>query len=231
MSRCRQPMDLSAVDDALGKLIAAQIAFGKAALTLASDAGGLLDKLGIPQTSSCCDIPDPCWMPKSVGEICCSIATDDVGEVCLLVTNEDFVAHEYRVHAAGEHGGMVQINQPNFTLGPKERKMVSARFKMPPENPDSQNIESCCLCNDFEAVLWVTGCHNYYLNWYLNRSDECRECCHEVDVLDTPNYELHWYDHFHIYRPCIGQIKSTTTTPVTTRPTTGVPRKSKKKTP
>ncbi|RDH84491.1 MAG: hypothetical protein DIZ80_03155 [endosymbiont of Galathealinum brachiosum] len=209
MSRCKEKLDLDGVDEALGKLITAQLKFGKEALKLLGDgcggAIGALKKINLPKSDTCCDIPEPCWMPVQIGEICCQLRPGDVGEICFVVTNENFRAHEYSVVAAGEHGNLVHISDKLFNLGPKERRVVSAKFKMPGKS-STQERDSCCKCNDYEAVIWVQGCQNHYLNWYLNSSEKSSECCHEVCVTDVPDNELHWYDHFHVMKPCPGPI-------------------------
>lgn len=214
MSRCKESIDLKGVDESLGKLLAAQLAFGKEALKLLSSgcnkAVDSLCGLQLPKGSSCCDKPEPCWMPKKIGEICCQIAAEDRGEVCILVSNEDFRPHTYTVVGAGEHGTLAKIKDAQFTLGPKERRMVPVSFTMPVRDPknDQPGSESCCACNDYEIVLWVKGCQNHYLNWYINRAEKTRDCCHEVCLVDTGYYELNWYDHFHVMRPCINNERA-----------------------
>lgn len=207
MSRCKESIDLKGADEALGKLIAAQLAFGKEALKLlGSGCNKAVDSLcgmTLPKGSSCCDKPEPCWMPKKIGEICCEIPSGDRGEVCILVSNEDFRPHNYTIVAAGEHGALAKIDNNQFTLGPKERRIVPVTFTMPQRQSDKPESESCCSCNDYELVLWVKGCQNYYLNWYINHADKTKDCCHEVCVEDSGYYELNWYDHFHVMRPCI----------------------------
>lgn len=208
MSRCKQPMDLNGVDQALGHLINAQIKLGKEALKLMEvGLGSALDSvknMQLPKGASCCDIPEPCWMPHNLGEICCHLSAGDVGEICFVITNEDFRPHDYTVVASGEDAGLVQVDKPQFTLGPKERRVVSARFKVPEkQRPEA---ESCCQCNDYEAVIWVQGCHSHYLNWNINTCEKSKKCCHEVSVDDKPDYVHHWYDHFYVMRPCPGPI-------------------------
>ncbi|HZD52537.1 MAG TPA: hypothetical protein VE175_05780 [Woeseiaceae bacterium] len=209
MGRCSsRSVSLESIDEALGSLIAAQIAFGKAALKLVGDGCGAamkgLKKVDIPRGGGCCDMPEPCWMPVDHGEICCEICRGEVGEICLVVGNEDFRSHDYRTIAAGEDASLVTVSDSAFTLGPKERRTVSVKFKVPErERPGN---DSCCERNDYELVIWMQGCRNHYLRWYINELEEGRKtkCCYEVTVCDEPDYVLHWYDHFHIYRPCPG---------------------------
>jgi len=205
MSRCKEKIDLDNMDEALGKLFSAQIKFGREALKLlgtgCNSAVGSLKKMKLPQGSSCCEMPEPCWMPNKIDEICCQLRPGDAGEICFVIANEDFVPHSYSVVAAGEHSALVGISNKNFTLGPKERRVVSAKFTMPARD-GSRNSDSCCQCNDYEAVIWVQGCQNHYLNWYINSNEKTQKCCYEVCVNDAPNNELNWYDHFHVLRSC-----------------------------
>jgi len=195
---------MAGVDDALGKLLAAQLAFGKEALKLLGagykSACGTLRGMEFPKGASCCDKPEPCWMPKKAAEICCQLKVDDKDEICILISNEDFRKHTYDIVAAGEHGGLVQLSTTHFELGPKERKMISATFKMPKR--DKPATGSCCLVNDYEVVLWVKGCQQHYVNWYINSAEKTKDCCHEICVVDSGYYDLNWYDHFHVMRPC-----------------------------
>lgn len=208
MSRCKKKIELAGVDDALGKMISAQLALGKEALKLVGESYNSalsgVKGMKVPGGNSCCDIPEPCWMPLNLGEICCQLCHGDVGEICFIVSNEDFRPHDYKVGATGEHGGLVGINHPQFTLGPKERRVITAKFKVPNKDSQKPRDESCCECDDYEAVIWIEGCRNHYLRWNINTSEEHAECCHEVCVSDQPDYVLHWYDHFHVIRPCIG---------------------------
>ena len=202
MNRCKSSSTFSGVDAALKKLFAAQLNLGRESLHLLAtgcdSAKGILNKLCPPSDS--CQIPEACWMPQKIGEVCCSLSRCDIGEICLLVSNEDFVAHEYTIQAAGKHAGLAQISSETFTLGPKERRVVSLKVELP--EADKAADPSCCLDDDYEIVIWVHGCKQHYLNWYIKRDNHSSACCHEFTVVDKPDYELHWYDHFQVYRPC-----------------------------
>jgi hypothetical protein len=205
-------MDMSGVDKSLGDLIAAQLGLGKELLkVLGAGSSLLLDSakgLGLPKGTSCCDIPEPCWMPKSLGEICCTLVPGDSGEVCLDIANEDFRAHEYEILPAGPDAGVVQVQPKDkkFTLGPKERRCVSVKVTVPKDD-GRQEPESCCCCDGLDLLIWVKGCANHYLRWTIcTDAKKSKDCCHRVCVVDRPDYELHWYDHFHVLRPCPGPM-------------------------
>ena len=210
MTQCKQDMDMKGVDSALGDLVAAQLGLGKELLKVLGAGSALLfdgaKGLRLPAATNCCDIPAPCWMPKSLGEISCRLIEGDTGEVCLEITNEDFRAHTYNVDAAGPDAGAVQIagTDRQFVLGPKERRTVSVRaimVKKQDDNPD--RAQSCCDSDDLDLLIWVRGCADHYLRWIICRDEKkSKACCHCVTVIDENDYELHWYDHFHVLRPC-----------------------------
>jgi hypothetical protein len=215
MTHCKPDVDMSGVDTALGDLVAAQLEFGKELLkVLAAGSGVLIDGakgLKLPKGTGCCDIPEPCWMPKSLGDICCTLVPGDTGEVCLTIVNEDFRPHDYEVEAAGPDAGAVAIQGPDrkFQLGPKERRVVSVRAKVPEPDGRDGRVESCCDCDNLDLLIWVKGCSNHYLRWVIHRdAKKSKDCCHKVTVVDAPNYELHWYDHFHVMRPCMGPLQT-----------------------
>lgn len=208
-SKCKPDMDMRGVDQALGELIAAQLGLGRELIKAFAAGGALLADgakgLSLPKGHSCCDIPEPCWMPRPAGEIACKLATGQEGEVCITIVNEDFRAHQYDVKPAGADAGAVQIAQNDraFTLGPKERRTVSVRVVMPKSARDPDRRESCCECDDLDLLIWVRGCAEHYLRWTICRDEKAtKPCCHCVEVQDAPDYELHWYDHFHVMRPC-----------------------------
>jgi len=196
------------IEDGLKSLLNAQLLLGKEVLKLLGDAGGALGGMSMPRLGkgkSCCDIPEPCWMPLPLGEICCRLKPGDSGTVCLVVTNEDFRPHAYQFAATGKSAAHVSFSQVGATLGPKERIAVTATFTMPKDGqPDGD-----CRCLDHEALIWVRGCRNHYLRWSVDEMAQSKPCCHEVEVNDEPDYVLHWYDHFYVTRPCFG----TATTP------------------
>jgi len=214
MTCCKPDMDMSGLDGALGDLVAAQLGLGRELLKVLAAGSDLLVEgakgLRLPAGEGCCDIPEPCWMPKSLGEVYCTLVPGDTGEVCLTVVNEDFRPHDYEVEPAGPDAGAVGIEGADrkFRLGPKERRTVSVRVVVPKPDPGDNRVESCCDCDELDLLIWVKGCSNHYLRWVICRDEKkSRKCCHEVTVVDRPDYEHHWYDHFHVMRPCQGPLQ------------------------
>lgn len=176
----------------LRRLFAAQVMVGRAVTeVLAIGAGATLKAL--PKRKSCCEIPEPCWMPKPLGEIHCNLAAGVAGVVHIRVTNEDNRGRNFTLDAAGHDASLVNFSPASFNLGPKERALVTATFVMPAQGP-----------TEFDFVVWLRGCSDYYLRWVVCRSSRCGACCHEVCVQDKPDYFDNWYDHFYCQKPCHG---------------------------
>jgi hypothetical protein len=199
------------VENGVKSLLNAQLLLGKELLKLAGSATGLLGGLKgikLPKGHSCCEVPEPCWMPLSLGEVECCLRPGDKGTVCLIVTNGDFRSHTYQFVATGKSAAAVTFSTASATLGPKERIAVTATFTMPKENREED-----CGCVDEEALLWVRGCRNHYLRWMVCEAACAKPCCKDVVVNDDPDYVLHWYDHFFMHRPCFGPLAAPGTHP------------------
>jgi len=149
------------------------------------------------KTSSCCEIPEPCWMPAKIADIECSLCSCSRGTVRLNVTNSDFQPRSYNVVAAGKNANLVSFDVGTFTLGPKERRTVTATF--------DATFDDDGKCPDaLEALIWVLGCRNRYLRWTIHHGHRDEPCCFEFEVNDGPDNVLHWYDHFYHPRQCYG---------------------------
>lgn len=215
MKRCNEPKqtcdtDFSGIENSLKDLIHAQLLIGKEVAKLAGGVARVaVDGLrnvnlpGMPKMKSCCDIPEPCWMPVSSGEVHCTLRPGDQGEICFVIANLDFRAHQYTVQAVGKDAGLIGMNRTQFQLGPKERICVTATLTVPKE--DRQKDQNCC-CENIEAIIWVRGCRDHYVRWTVDVADKGKCCCHEIQVNDSADYVLHWYDHFYVSRPCFGPM-------------------------
>jgi hypothetical protein len=192
----RDSIDLGTLDGLLKDVVAAQFAFGKELLNLAgAGARNARDALGgvkLAKLGSCCDIPEACWMPKPLGEISCKIRPGETGQVKLIVTNNDFRAHNVTAQGAGADAGLVVFTPNIIALGPKERTTIVALFTAPPKP------------GTYQMVLWVTVCSDHYLRWTVEVGEKQNACCYEVTVDDTPDHIVHWYDHFYCAKPCMG---------------------------
>lgn len=205
----KQPCDdYSGIENGFRDLVKAQMTLTREILNLGGNmfrsvVGGMTG-MGIPSPKACCTIPEPCWMPLSLGEIRCGLRRGESGELCLIIVNEDFRPRQFTVSVAGKDAALVSLKQGAFPIGPKERVCLKATFTVPKE--DRTRDQNCPCCEDLEVLIWVRGCRSHYLRWVVSVSEQCRStcCCHEVTVHDKPDYILHWYDHFYINRPCSG---------------------------
>ena len=201
MRQCsdRDPTDMDDVADNLGKLFDTQVALAGQLLRLAGSAAeAVLDGLGgmkMPKGSCSCEIPEPCWMPKDLGEAHCTLAPGETGEVRITITNDDFRAHPVTLQAAGDGAANVSFSQANLNLGPKQRAQVTARYTVPQQVKEGEQDD---------LVVWVRGCADHYFRWRIKVARCGKVCCHEVEVRDGANYIVHWYDHFYCPRPCPG---------------------------
>lgn len=203
MKECKPYDDrgLDGIEKGLMSLFNAQLLLGKELVKLAGNAGaaaGMLRDIPLPKGSNCCDVPEPCWMPRSLGDIHCKLRPGDTGTVCLLVTNEDFRPHTYQFAATGKEAAAVSFSTAAATLGPKERVAVTVTFTVPRDD----RVDDCSRI-DHDVVIWVRSCRNYYLRWTIDEAECSGSCCEQIVVDDVPDYTLHWYDHFYMLRPCL----------------------------
>lgn len=165
--------------------------------SLAGTAQRYMSALSAGQSANCCDIPEPCWMPKDLGEYHCQLCAGTPGIMEIRVTNTDFRPRNFTVAAAGPDATRVKLTPNSFSLGSKERLTVRAEF--------DTRLDDKTSCASFEALIWVVGCNSHFLRWSLDVGKNERSCCHHVEVYDQPDYQHHWYDHFYCVRPCYGR--------------------------
>lgn len=146
----------------------------------------------------CCTIPEPCWMPKSVGEYCCEICDGGKASLTVWLTNEDFRPQTYRIERRGDLSGRVSIHPSTLTLGPKERAKITITFDAP---ASPGHVAQAC----YDLLIWIDSCRDYYLRWVLHTRKHPKPCCVELAIADQPDYITHWYDHFYCLKPCTGQ--------------------------
>lgn len=176
----------------LAELMKTQFRLGAQLVEIAS-------QVKLPRSQSCCDIPEPCWMPVPLGDIESFACPGATSVVRLVITNCDRIPHSYSIWAKGADAGLVDLQPTSLSLGPKERGQVLATLKIPADAKDGQ---------EFEALLWVRGCKEHFLRWTVEVGTRGGDCCHEVEVEDCPDLIHHWYDHFYCARPCYFDRKS-----------------------
>ena len=189
---------LGDVPAALGNLINAE-------LKLTSDlfkalTGSSLPSVGdVVQTvrtaasrKGCCEIPPPCWMPRSLGE--CTSHVGQCKSACIefTVTNCDLRPRTITVEAPKNEGNNVTVTPASLELDAFERGTVTVCYNVPEKAPNAQH----------EMLIWVRGCKDYYLRWTVSVGTAGIDSCHTIAVDDCPDYLHHWYDHFYCARRC-----------------------------
>jgi hypothetical protein len=206
MKHCNEhkSADLSGITDSLKGLVGAQVALGREIVKLFVDgAGGALGVLrdcgiGPPKHSACCEIPEPCWMPVSGGEVECSLRPGGQGQVTVTLTNGDHLSRTFAAHALGTNASLVSVSPANVTLPPKGRATITFTFTMPSGGSSAQAA--------YDFALWIVGCRSHYVRWEIDACG-CEDCCRRhLAIEDRPDYVVHWYDHFYCAKPCFGPL-------------------------
>lgn len=191
-----ESLDTGKLGDLIKDAFSAQVALAKELLDLigvgARIASSGIGGIKLPKPGSCCDIPPACWMPKELGTVDCQLRPGSTGQVKLVVTNNDFRPHNVTAQSAGANAGLVSFTPPQIALGSKESTAIIAQFTAP-KKPGR-----------YEVVVWVTVCSDHYLRWTVEVGEKEKDCCFVVTVDDSPDYEVHWYDHFYCPKPCMG---------------------------
>ena len=152
---------------------------------------------GLGKPSCGCEIPTPCWMPKPLGEVTTFVCAGATATVRMRVTNRSNQRREIAVDTQ-QSGIQLTVNPPSLALGPMERGTITISGQVPANTNNGQ---------EFESLVWVRGCNEYYLRWLIKTASRGTDCCHELDVNDCPDYIHHWYDHFYCPRPCSHQSR------------------------
>lgn len=147
----------------------------------------------LPRTGAgSCHIPQPCWMPKALGEVVSHVCPGGTATLRIRVTNCSITPRDVRIEVADKNWN-VNVNPPVLMLDPMERGTSVLSVTMPADA--ATGVER-------EFLVWVNGCLNHYLRWTVRAAKRGADCCHEVEVEDCQDYVHHWYDHFYCLRPC-----------------------------
>ena len=192
---------LKGIGDVLTDLLGTQVRLGVQLMESLVDrpAGMLMDamKRGVSATQGCCEIPDPCWVPQSLGELVSHTCPGAIATVRFLITNCDMVPRTITAKATNDAAGKVKIEPASLPLRPQQRGFITASLEVPADAHD---------CQEFETLIWLIGCKAYYLRWTIKAGKRGCDCCHEVEVADCPDLIHHWYDHFYCWRPCLHDL-------------------------
>lgn len=145
--------------------------------------------------SCSCHIPQPCWMPKALGDVTCHVCPGGKVTLRIRVTNCAITRSEIRIAVESKE---VKVEPPARVLNPMER----GTFVLSVDVPATAHAGE-----EKEVLIWVVGCMNHYLRWTVKVAKRGADCCHEVSVDDCPDYVHHWYDHFYCLRPCQPRLR------------------------
>jgi hypothetical protein len=192
MMSSRSKTDLT---EDLGDLVADVLT---APLRIGVGMANALSTLRLPSGESCCEIPEPCWMPQPLGEVEGFACPGGTAVLRVRITNCGLDLRKIKVHVTGPDAAHVSIDPVSLALGPKERGRTQLSFTVPANATDDE---------EFEAIIWIDGCKLHYLRWIVVAGERSGDCCHEVEFEDCPDLIHHWYDHFYCYRPCPSDSK------------------------
>ncbi len=142
---------------------------------------------------SCCDIPEPCWMPRRLCDCTSHVAQCHSACINVVIENCDRNRREVVVGAIGDDAKLVTVTPDKVALSPFERKTVKICLSVPDDAPTG---------HIYEVVILVRGCRDYVFRWSVSVGTLGMDSCHEVEIEDCPDYLHHWYDHFYCHRPC-----------------------------
>lgn len=167
---------------------------------LGIEANPVLQQITESQRRSSCDIPPPCWLPRSLGEVRSVTCAGGTARLRIRVTNCQPRVGQVQL-SVSPADSLVEIDPESALLEPMERGWFNIKLSAPAD---------ACKGSRYEVLLWVHGCNAHYLRWILEVSDAGRSSCHEVEIEDCPDYVHHWYDHFYCARPCFHQRGTST---------------------
>ncbi|MDM7853544.1 hypothetical protein [Cellulomonas alba] len=142
-------------------------------------------------SSSCCTIPDACFLPERLPEVKAHGCPGATMRLRLRVTNEWPASRQVAVRATGPDAKAVEIEPQQQAVGPYETATFTATVRLPDDEDD----------RELSALLWVRGCRDHVVRWRVSSSSGGCACTHEVAVTDEPDTVHHWYDHFY-HEPC-----------------------------
>lgn len=147
----------------------------------------------------CCEIPDPCWQPRKLGEVRCVVCAGGTATVRLRVENCTWTKRQVQIVIMNPSAA-VTVTPAGLDLGPMERGVVAVSLAVAPSAGEGQ---------EFEVLILVRGCNNHFLRWIVTSTTKgVNTCCSEVEVKDCVDQIHHWYDHFYCHRNCTNRSQT-----------------------
>jgi len=150
---------------------------------------------GASPFSSCCEIPSPCWMPKTLCDARSTGRPGDTVSLRFVITNCSMASRVVEVFTSTQDAGLSLTANP-LSLGSMQRGASQVSYVIPAGSPAG---------NKTELLMWVRGCKLHFLRWVVTTAPGCSSNSCEVEVKDCPDFVHHWYDHFYCPRPCLGE--------------------------
>jgi hypothetical protein len=185
-----------------------------ALLTLPLKAGARLATAVSGRGAGSCDIPEPCWLPRSAGTCELTVAPGESAPIRVHVLNCDWRRHRYVATAPDRLGGWLSIDPTTLVLDPQDSGTVVVTVRPPNDAGAGARMG---------GALLVYGCnvHAVRIQVRVAESAHCEPC--DVSIEDCPDPIHHWYDHFYCYRPCQVAEGGQEKVPDATRTDTKVP--------
>lgn len=142
---------------------------------------------------ACCEVPDPCWLPRRLGTCSLELRPGGIATIRLLIENCDWTRRTFRVSGTGELADAMGFQPATLVLGPQEQGSIVVELKLPDTVHKSEELSG-------GVVLF--GCNTHFLGVRVRVSDKAPACESEVLIEDCPDYVHHWYDHFYCVRGC-----------------------------
>lgn len=147
------------------------------------------------RTCGCgCEIPAPCWMPRTLREVVSFGKAGDETRIVFEVTNVSMGVREVTLTTTTA-AAAVTFGAHAVLLGAMERGFLEVTYTIPAGLPKV----------GAEVLLWVRGCRLYFLRWKIMPGPVSANTSFEVCVRDEADYVHHWYDHFYCRRPCLAE--------------------------
>ena len=145
------------------------------------------------RSSSCCEIPPPCWEPRPAGTCCLELTPGSSATIRVHVSNCNWTRQLVAITALGKLAGWMTFSPTTLLLDPIERATILVTVQAP---------ATVKVGEAFSAPIIIRGCLNHFVRVDVTITDCSGKNCCDVVVDDCQDQIHHWYDHFYCPRPC-----------------------------
>ncbi|MBI3077042.1 MAG: hypothetical protein HYY85_08685 [Deltaproteobacteria bacterium] len=166
MKTASRERPLTAVSEALLDLMDAGL---RAGVEMFEAMGRPMGTLMGRRTGPCsCEIPPPCWVPQSLGEVVSHVRPCSTASVRFRITNCGTVSRTITAQAVGA-SGQITVAPASLTLGPMERGHVTASLAIPDDAQPGTTHEAGDSCHEVEVEDCPDLIHHWYDHFYCER--------------------------------------------------------------